>query len=85
MDEDVLLLHTGATQAPSDGRPRHIAKVTSNVHLGLNHGETVRAHLRHHSQDIHKLVFPDVLHQTVQSDEGSRPADSRTAHSSLGH
>lgn len=84
VDEDVLLLHTGGTQA-SGGRPRgaSVASVRLSPHLGLNHGETVRAHLRHHSQNIHKLVFSDVLHQTVQSDEGPRPAHSRTAHSPL--
>lgn len=54
--------------------------MSAGLHLGLNHGQTVRAHFRHHPQNIHKLVFSDVLHQTVQSDEGSRPADSSTAH-----
>ena len=51
----------------------------TEAHLGLDHGQAVRTHLRHHPQNIHKLVFSDVLHQTIQSDEGSRPSHSGTA------
>lgn len=60
------------------GRYRPAAALRAErAHLRLNHAETVRAHLRHHAQNIHKLVLSDVLHQTVESDERSRPADSR--------
>lgn len=45
-------------------------------HLRLDHGQTVRTHLRHHPQDICELVLSDVLHQPIQSDERPRPADS---------
>lgn len=51
-----------------------------SLHLSLDHGETVGSHFRHHPQDINELVFSDVLHQTIQSDEGPRPADSGAEH-----
>lgn len=82
MDEDVLLLDRrrgrGCESRPEPSGLGDI-KETSKAHLGLDHGQPVRAHLRHHPQDVHKLVLPDVLHQTVQSDEGPRPADSGAA------
>lgn len=38
--------------------------------LGLDHGQPMGSHLRHHPQDVHELVLPDVLHEAVQGDEG---------------
>ena len=38
----------------------------------------MRPHLRHHTQDVSILMFPDVLHQSVQSDEGPCPAHTST-------
>lgn len=38
----------------------------------------MRAHLGHHPQDVCELVLSDVLHETIESDERPRPADSST-------
>lgn len=82
MDEDVLLLSTEEEEGRGcEGSPAGPPGPRwTQAHLGLDHGQTVRAHLRHQGQNVHELVFSDVLHEAVQSDEGSRPPHAGAAH-----
>lgn len=37
-------------------------------------------HLGNHAQDVRELVLSEVLHETIQSDEGPCPADAGAEH-----
>lgn len=78
MDEHVLLLQR-TNGIISDLIGPNISHAALS-HLRLDHGQTVGPHLGHHPQDVDKLVFSDVLHETIQSDEGPRPADPGAEH-----